>query len=120
MVMVAGGVAALWLPEASVAVAVKLCSPSASAGVTIDQAPVVASATTVPMNRPFSYTFTVLPGSAEPVTVITLMLVTPSIAPVSGPTEVIAGTEGGAVSTVMPIEFDGELVLPASSVAVAV
>jgi hypothetical protein len=48
------------------------------------------------------------------------MLVTPSTAPVSGPTEVIAGTEGGAVSTVMPIEFDGELVLPASSVAVAV
>ena len=66
MEMAAGAVAGLWLPEASVAVAVKLCRPSASAAVVNDQTPVVGLATTVPRSTPLSYTLTVLPGTAVP------------------------------------------------------
>ena len=105
---------ALVLPAASVAVALTVCDPSASAvgGVKL-QVP-EALATVVPTTTPSTITVTVLPASAVPVYVGVLSLVVEPLAGVS-----TTGAAGGVVSTVKVLVFDCALVLPTASVAVA-
>ena len=81
----------------------------------------LASATPSPTSTPLSYRRTVLPGSALPVTVSVLSLVTLSpCTPVSVPTEITVGAAGGVVSMVHEAGAVCGLVLPAGSLAVAV
>ena len=68
-----------------------------------------------------SYRFTVLPGSAVPLTVSVLSLVILSVAlvPVSSPTLFTPGAAGAVVSMVIVTELALTLLLPATSVALA-
>ena len=91
-------------PAASVAVAVRVCSPSARTGVTAFQRPwtsavTVARSTSPP--DPASNTVTVLPASAAPTSVGVLMRVRPSpTMPVSElGAKTISGASGACVST---------------------
>src|SRR5262245_11836588 len=68
---------ALSFPAASVAVATRLWVPSVSVAVSMLQAPVLGSATAVPSTVLPSYSVTMLPTSAVPVTVGVLSLVSP-------------------------------------------
>src|SRR5690348_5603351 len=108
------------LPAASVAVAVKLCAPSASTAVAKLQAP-VPLATALPMSVAPSNTLTVLLASAVPLSVSVFASVrwSPAV-PLSGENAAIVGALGATVSTVTLSAAEAALVLPAASVAVAV
>src|SRR5260221_10022952 len=112
--------AALLVPAASVAVAVRLWVALASVAVVKLQAP-VPFAVALPSSVAPSNTLTVALASAVPVSVRTLALVMPSpVTPVSGENEAIVGTVGTWVSTVTLSAADAVPVLPAASVAVDV
>ena len=82
------------LPAGSVAVATKLWAPAGSVPVGMLNTP-WALAVAKPTKTPSAYRLTVLPGSAVPVTVSPVALVTPSPrTPVSGPMPVMAGMAG--------------------------
>ena len=69
-----------------------------------------------------SNTVTVLPGSAVPVrvSVVSLVILSVALAPLSCETDTRVGAAGGNVSTVMTSGVEGWLMLPAPSVAVVV
>ena len=109
-VIVLGALAGLVLPAGSVAVAVNVCGPLLK-GVVAGQVQLPApSATAVQTVVAPSFTVTVLPGSAWP---LTGGVAVPTV-PVG---ELTLGATGAAVSTVK-LRVVGGLVLPAGSVAV--
>ena len=101
------------LPVASVASAVKRLLPSFSAMVVKIHWP-EPSAVAVPSFTPLSYTVTRLLGSAVPVRVRVVALVTRSLglAPLSGPTAVITGLAGAWVSITRLMGLEAGPVLP--------
>ena len=109
--------AALMLPAASIALAVKAWLPSASVAVAKLQAP-LPLAVAVPIWVAPSNTSTVLPAAAVPVRVRWLALVMPSPdVPLSGENEATVGAPGATVSTVTFSAAEAALRLPAASVA---
>ena len=90
------------LPATSVAVKVNTCAPSDSVPVLGKVQLPLPSAVTVPISVPLSKMFTVLPASAVPVRSIVLSLVILSelLGPVSSEIPVRFGAPGAAVSTV--------------------
>ena len=117
--------AALTLPEASTALAVKAWLPSESAAVSNVHAP-LPLAVTVPILVAPSNTCTVLPAVAVPLRVNVLSLVTPSpTTPLSVENEATVGARGAAtvVADAMIItesEAPLALTLPAASMDLAV
>jgi hypothetical protein len=115
--------AGLVLPEASVAVALMLCVPWASAELVTVQLP-LESAVALPIWVEPANSLTVLPPAAVPVKVGVLSVVVLSVldAPVSEAAvkSGAEGTPGAAVSIVIERAADAGLVLPAASVAVTV
>src|SRR5690348_5890234 len=108
------------LPATSVAVAVRLWAPLASAAVVYVQAPVLL-AVALPSSGTPSKTLTVLLASAVPVSVrvLSLVMLSPTT-PLSVENEVMLGAIGATVSTVTQIGRAAGTVWPATSVAVAV
>src|SRR5690348_11278469 len=107
------------LPATSVAVAVRLWAPLASAAVVYVQAPVLL-AVALPSSGTPSKTLTVLLASAVPVSVrvLSLVMLSPTT-PLSVENEAMLGATGATVSTVTLSAAEAAPVLPATSVAVS-
>src|SRR6185436_3683803 len=120
MVTLSAVEAALVLPATSVAVALRLWPPLESAAVVKLQAP-APLALTLPSRLAPSKTLTVALASAVPVSVRVLSLVMPSPTTLlSVEYDAMVGLTGATVSMVTLSAVDAALVLPATSVAVAV
>src|SRR4029077_18418351 len=119
MVTLSAADAALVLPATSVAVALRLCATLCGAAVVTLQAPALLSLTLPSRLAPLK-TLTVALASAVPVSVRVLSLVMPSPATLlSVEYDAMVGLAGATVSMVTLRADDAALVLPATSVAVA-